>query len=186
MRFTGNKLSVQVAILVLLGIVLWFAWARSSDGQEARYFAGGGYMYGSTNFRIASGLRFGIEQGPWQASLVTHGESAYDDPNGGRYLIEPNMGACGTWHVARRRLSVGIGACLWEHGDFVVGDEGPVRFDGRTVSLEDDGVQLTAAIALRRTFGARERCYAELFHSSTGGATHYNRGRNLIAAGARF
>lgn len=188
MKLTGNSRAVQLAIVALLVVTLWFACVRKADAEEPTFFAGAGAMYGSTNYQIAHGLRFGIEQGPWQASLVTHGSGAYEDPNGGRYVIEPNMGACGTWNVARKRLSIGFGACAWEHGDLIVGDEGPLSWDAatNTLSLDDDGIQLTAAISLRRTFGARERFYAEWFHASTSGATWYNRGKNAFLIGARF
>ena len=182
---TGNPRAVQLLIVAAIVVTLWFACTRDADAAEPKFFAGGGAMYGSTNYQIAHGLRFGIEQGVWQASLVTHGAGAYDDPNGGRYVIEPNMGACGTWNVTRRKLSIGWGACAWEHGSFVVGSGAEV-FDGPTVRLLDEGIQLTAAIVLRRTFGRRERFYAEVFHASSGGSTQFNRGYNAVLGGLRF
>lgn len=184
MKLTGNPRGVQLAIVALLVITLWFACTRRSEAAEPVFFAGAGQSFISTA-SMASGLRFGMEQGAWQASLVTHGESVRFDANGNGYVIDPNIGACGTWHVERKRLSLGWGACVFEHGDFVVGS-GVESFDGNTARLVDDGMQLTAAIVLRRTFGARERVYAEVFHASAGGSTRYNRGMNMLAAGVRF
>lgn len=187
MKLTGNSRAVQIAIVALLIVTMWFACTRDSKAAEPKFFAGAGHMY-ATSTSLASGLRFGIESGAWQASLVTYGETVLDDPNGWSYVVEPNIGACGTWNVTRKRLSIGWGACLWEHGDFAVGDIGPTSWDvsTQTVWLDDDGIQLTAAISLRRTLGARDRFYAEWFHASTGGSTHYNRGRNFLGGGARF
>jgi len=122
----------------------------------------------------SGGLRLGLEQGPWQASVVTAGAGHIDKADG-RHVIEPNIGACGTWHRGLKRFSIGWGACFWEHPDFAVGDPG-----------RDEGIQLTAAIVLRRTFGKNEHLYAELFHVSTGGSTHWNAGRNALLIGARF
>lgn len=182
-NFTGNPKAGVAAILALLLITLWFTCSQRAEA-ETRMFAGAGEALVSTD-PMASGLRFGIEQGPWQVSLVTHGEGAREDDNGNRYLIDPNLGACGTWHATRKRLSIGWGACLFEHGDFAVGtgvevpDEGGVR-------LVDDGIQLTGAIALRRVLGERERFYVEWFHVSSAGSSHYNRGVNWFVFGARL
>lgn len=183
LNFTGNSRGMRFVLLILVGLMLWFAWSRAK--AEPVFFAGVGQMLAASR-PLSGGLRLGVETGPWQASLVTHGETVLGDPNGGHYRVDPNMGACGTWHVARRRLSIGWGACLWEHGDFSVGDRGPVVYEPQTDTLwlDDDGIQLTAAIVMRRTMG--EHFYVEWFHASTGGSTHYNRGRNLFSGGARF
>jgi len=185
-NLTGNPRAVQVLLLAVIVATLWFACTRDAGAAEPKFFAGGG-MATSSTIPISSGLRFGIEQGPWQVSLNTHGESVVHRPEAS-YKLDANIGVCGTWHAQRKRLSLGWGACLWEHGDWSVGDEGIVGFDAdqNLVTLDDDGVQLTAAIVLRRTFGARERFYFEASHSSNGGASHYNRGRNLVGGGARF
>lgn len=183
MKFTGNPRGVQIAILALLVTTLWFS-CRSAKAAEPLFFAGAGVALHSTD-SYSHGLRVGLEQGAWQASIVTMGEGTVEH-DGARYLLGPNMAACGTWHRGFKRLSIGWGACLWEHGDFSVGDEYPVAYDRGTYVLLDDGIQLTAAIVLRRTFGENEHFYVEAFHASTGSSTHYNRGRNLVQGGMRF
>lgn len=183
MKFTGNPRGVQLAIIILVLLTGWVSCKSAKAAEPAMFFAGAGAALHSTD-GYSHGLRLGLEQGPWQASIVTMGEGAVEK-DGERYLLEPNIAACGTWHRGFRRLSIGWGACLWEHGDFSVGDQYPVAYDDGFILL-DDGIQLTAAIVLRRTFGANEHAYVELFHASTGGSTHYNRGRNLVGAGFRF
>lgn len=183
MKLTGNPRGVQLLIVALLVVTLWVS-CRSAEAAEPMFFASGGLAtHGGKIY--SQGLRIGLESGPWQASVVTMGDGSYDKPEG-RYLIEPNIGACGTWHRALNKWSLGWGACVWEHGDWSVGDRHIVTWTGSTASLDDDGVQLTAAILVRRTFGKRDRLYAEAFHASSGGSTHYNAGRNLLSVGARF
>ena len=173
MKLTGNPRGVQLLILGLLLATLWFSCRPVKAAAEEMFFASvGATMRGSDVF--AGGLRIGMESGPWQASIVTAGGGHVDKPDA-RHAIEPNVGACGTWHRGRKKLSFGWGACLWEHGDFVVGQ-----------SHRTESVQLAAAIVLRRTFGEKDHVYVELFHVSTGGSTHFNAGRNLISVGARF
>lgn len=184
MKLTGNPRGVQVAIVALLVATLWISCRSAKAEEPAMFFAGAGAALHSTD-GYSHGLRVGLEQGPWQASLVTMGGGTVEKPEG-RYLLEPNIAGCGTWHRGFKRLSIGWGACLWEHGDFSVGDQYPVAYDDDAFILIDDGVQLTAAIVLRRTFGEDEHAYVELFHASTGGSTWYNRGRNLVGAGFRF
>jgi hypothetical protein len=171
MKLTGNPRGVQLVIVALLVATLWIS-CRSAKADEVFFASAGVSLRGSDAY--SGGLRLGMESGPWQASVVTMG--AGDVVKGdGRHVIEPNMGACGTWHRRLKRLSIGWGACGWSHGDFAVGD-----------ADRDEGVQLTAAIVLRRTFGKSDHVYVELFHASTGGATRLNAGRNLISVGARF
>ena len=188
MSFTGNPKNSRYAIIGLIAATLTFAYCSRAKGAEPDpiFFVGMGHAYQSTT-PLATGMRLGMEQGHWQASIVTHGETIIHRSEAS-YLTEPNLGTCGTWHVFRRRWSVGWGACLWEHGDWSVGDAGPVGYDAEQnlLTLDDDGMQLTAAIVLRRTFGKRELVYVEAFHASNGGSSHYNRGRNLIAGGFRF
>lgn len=183
MKFTGNPRGVQIAILALIVATLWISCRSAKAAEPAIFFAGAGAALHSTD-SYSHGLHVGLEQGPWEASIVTMGEGAVDR-DGDDYLIGPNLAACGTWHRGFRRLSIGWGACLWEHGDWSVGDQYPFAYDGGFILL-DDGIQLTAAIVLRRTFGENEHVYVELFHASSGGSTHYNRGRNLANVGFRF
>jgi hypothetical protein len=77
---------------------------------------------------------------------------------------------------------------MWEHGDFDIGDKEEFIWEPehQSYSMNDDGLQLTAAIVMRRTLGEQQHFYVEWFHASTAGATHYNRGRNLFTVGARF
>jgi hypothetical protein len=191
MKITGNPRAVQILILLAVAATLALAYCSKSEAEEPTFFAGIGPNFTSTSLRTGDGLRVGLEAGPWQASIVTHGEAVIEFPEA-RYYVQPNMGACGTWHRGFRRLSVGWGACLWEHGDFDVGDAYDVNStlfwedDLGAYRMEDDGIQLTAAIVMRRVLGAREHYYVEWFHASTAGATHYNRGRNLFTVGARF
>ena len=182
MKLTGNPRGVQLVIVALLIATLWFSCRAKAD-EAPVFFAGAGVALHSTE-SYSHGLRLGLEQGAWQASVVTMGEGSVAK-DGQRYLIGPNIAACGTWHRGFKRLSIGWGACLWEHGDFSVGDQYQVAYDNGYVLL-DDGIQLTAAIVLRRTFGENEHFYVEAFHASTGGSTHYNRGRNLVQGGIRF
>lgn len=173
MKLTGNPRGVQLAILALVILTGWIACrSRDADAQPVSFASVGVQLRGSDAY--SGGLRIGLEQGPWQASIVTAG-SGHIDKEDGRHEIEPNLGACGTWHRSFKRFSIGWGGCMWEHGDFAVGDDD-----------RDPGVQLTAAIVLRRTFGEKERLYAELFHVSTGGASRWNAGRNLASVGMRF
>lgn len=187
MKFTGNPRGVQIVILLLVLLTGWVSCKSAKADESAMFFASVGVALHSTD-SYSHGLRIGLEQGPWQASLVTMGDGVVEH-DGLRYVIEPNIAGCGTWHRGFKRLSIGWGACLWEHGDWSVGDGGPITeviSSGSTLHLDDDGIQLTAAIVLRRTFGENEHAYVELFHASSGGSTHYNRGRNLIGAGFRF
>jgi hypothetical protein len=189
MKLTGNDRVVQLLILLVLGLTLGLAYCDRVRAAEPVFFAGLGPNFTSTNLRTGDGLRLGMEVGPWQASIVTHGQEVIELPEAS-YYVQPNMGACGTWHRGFRRLSLGWGACLWEHGDFDVGDAygDTIQFDESLGAYfyDDDGIQLTAAITLRRTLGAEQRFYVEWFHASTAGATHYNRGRNLFSFGVRY
>jgi hypothetical protein len=181
MKLTGNPRGVQLLIVALLVATLWFS-CRAAKADEVFFASAGASLRGSDAY--SGGLRVGMESGPWQASIVTMGAGDVDKPDG-RHIIEPNIAACGTWHRSFKRMSIGWGACLWEHGDFSVGDQYPVAWDDGFLH-PDDGLQLTAAIVLRRTFGESEQVYVELFHASSGGSTHYNAGRNLVGAGFRF
>lgn len=183
MKLTGNPRGVQLAIVALLVATLWIS-CRRAEAAEPVFFAGAGPALHSAR-TYAHSLRIGMEQGAWQASIATTGGGHIDHPEG-RYLIGPNMAACGTWHRSIRRFSLGWGACLWEHGDFSVGDSTTVTWTPAGAELEDDGLQLTAAIVARVTFGAGRHGFIEIFHASTGGSTWHNRGRNLITIGARF
>lgn len=182
MKLTGNPRGVQIAIVALLVVTLWFG-CRAARADESVFFASagvttiGGHPY-------SGGLRIGLERDAWQTSIVTSGDGRVHRVEGS-YVIEPNIGACGTWHRALNRWSLGWGACVFEHGDFATGDDQTTWADG-AFTLNDDGLQLTAAIVLRRTLGERQRLYVEAFHASTGGSTHYNPGRNLLSVGARF
>jgi hypothetical protein len=186
MRFTGNPKKVQIALAALALVTLWFACtSKRAEAAEPEFYAGAGLNFMS-NEPAAHGYRIGMQQGAWEASIVTHGEAEVQrdgDPVG--YFLEANFGTCGTFNVYRNKWTIGWGACLWEHGDIDIGDEADfvLRDDG-LYQLMDDGIQLTAAIVVRRDFG--KRLYVDIFHASTGGSTHYNRGRNLITVGARF
>lgn len=183
---TGNPKSTRVALVVLALITACLAYCSKVRAEEPKFFVSFGEAY-AVNNPLAGAMRLGLEYGPFQASLVTHG-SSYRSWQDVTYFTRANMGACGTWHRGFHRFSVGWGACLFEHGDWSVGDSGPVVYDRArdAYELDDDGVQLTAAIVLRRTFGKNEHFYVEAFHASTGGSTYYNGGRNLLTGGIRF
>jgi hypothetical protein len=98
-------------------------------------FAGG--IHSST------GARIGQEAGPWQASIVVHGDGSIVNDIGDEYVIGANLGACGTWHHGVKRFSIGWGACLWAAASrWVQAGSGP------PVALEDDGAA-PAAIVIR-------------------------------------
>jgi hypothetical protein len=168
LNFTGNPRGVQLVLLVLIALTLALAYCRRAKADESTFFAGYGAMY-SGGHSGAQGVNVGIEVPPFELRLVTHGAFVLPDDQ----HVRANLGACATWVKGFRPLTIGWGACLFNHGDYVVGN-----------SQHDDAVQLTAGISLRHLF--TEHIYVELFHSSSGGATFYNRGRNWITLGARF
>lgn len=183
LNFTGNPRIVQGIIVALVVLTSWFG-CREVKAEEPKFLAGGGVLTVS-DVKVAHALRVGMETGPWQVSIVTHGDDTIvrDDVP---YYFAPNMGACGTWGKALSKWSIGWGACLWEHGDWAIGDKDVTGWNGSALTLNDDGIQLTANIVVRRCFGERQRVCGEFFHASTGGSTHYNRGKNFFFIGARI
>jgi hypothetical protein len=81
----------------------------------------------------------------WDATLTGHGGGSCSLGNE-VVDIERNLGACGTRLVpVKRWFTFGIGACLWDHGDYAVGNY--VSKD--PVEIQDERVQLTAMLLLR-------------------------------------
>lgn len=187
LNLTGNPKGVQILIVIVLALTLWFAFkAKRVAAEEAApvfFAAGGAVLSGSEPY--THGLRVGMEQGSWQMSVVTSGEGHITKPEA-RYWIAANIGVCGTFHRELGRWSIGWGGCLFEHGDVSIGDYNELQSaeDG-AVWMEDDSIQVTAAITAR--FSINRHVFIELpFHVSTGGSTHYNKGRNSLLVGVRF
>jgi hypothetical protein len=184
LNFTGNPRGIQAVLLVLVLITLSLAYCHKAKAEDSTFFAGFGPVY-SGGHRGAQGINVGLEYAPFELRIVTYGETVlhYGDAD---YFVGANLGACGTWVKGFRPLTIGWGACLFQHGDWIVGNETHVTYDGPRgyFTLQDPGVQLTAAISLRHLF--TDHIYVELFHSSTGGSTDDNRGRNWLTLGARF
>lgn len=179
-------MSLGAGLLLAGSAAVHAAGAAPPPGGD--YFVTAGRMYSSTTQFVAYSARLGVERNGLEASMWVHGRGALFYPEA-PYYVPPNIGGCLLWGKRWKGFRVGWGGCLWNHGDFVVGNYRQTyeHWDGAKGYIENDdpGASLTGAFAFRWNPGGR-RFFVELAHASSAGATHFNRGRNLLGVGSNF
>ena len=173
MGFTANSSGIRKILLILL--VLFMAGGLGYCA-ESRAADDSGLAVGFGKAAIGSEVCFDsllvsqeLDSGRWLAALATHGAGKCRAQG-----VRANMGAALLRATHLGRWAIGVGAGLWEHGDRAVGP-----------ATKPDRPQLCAHLLIRRYFFGG-RAVLDTLHCSTGGATRYNPGLNLITFGMRI
>jgi hypothetical protein len=181
MGITGNSKGVRAAIVVLvLLFIAAGAWCSKAEARDRTTVSYGNLAFGGDfcTDSLVIGREFGAEK--WLAGLVTHGtgncRGEFTSANiGGFVLHQLHFGD---------RFSIGFGAGIFEHGDIGIGKES-ILLD-TTEPRKSEQMQFAAVISVRAYALNRKLVIDMPLHFSSGKATRFNPGKNLIAVGYRF
>lgn len=187
MSFTGNSRGVRLAILIL--VVLFVVGgagfcAKQADAAENKTIVAFGVPFiGGDRCEFQSmTISREIDDGAWLAGLVTHGTGECRGE-----AVAAQIGAMilhQTYIGAGRMFSIGFGAAMFEHGDIAVGPHSVL--DAAQAPRTSEGLQGSGVILVRAYLLSRRLVVDMPLHFSTGKATYFNPGRNLIQVGYRF
>lgn len=185
MGVTGNNSGVRVVVvlIVIAFMVVGLGWCDKADAQELPLTSVGigTMMFGGDECGIESMLiarEFGNRK--WMAGLVTHGTGKCRGE-----AIKANIGLLAVHQLHfRDRLSIGFGGALFEHGDIGIGKASILN--DVTEPRTSDTLQLAAVILIRVHFPRNDLYLDFPLHFSSGGASRFNPGKNMIDFGVRF
>lgn len=200
--FTGNSRGIRIVVLIVLGLLAAGALGLCStaDAREPEGLSiGFGPVFAGSE-RCFTGMMVAQELDHWILNLQTHGDStACREPP---EPITANIGIGVVRFTGLGKWKLGIGASVWEHGDVVVGDFSGMPASSNTVDITQlsgsvktlgtaaqeprraQGIHLCGQFLFRRPLG--KRLVLDVVHCSSGGSTHYNRGRNFLMFSAAF
>lgn len=175
MGMTGNDSGVRKLILIgVIALILMALYAAKSESAEPELSLGfGPALVGSADCGSMGMVLDRSINGRFMAMLVSHGDGTC--PERAWHRQRANIGACGLLTSYVKPWTLGFGGCLWEQGTLAFGENAGY----------DPGVQLSAAILVRRHFVTWPHWYVGIMHGSIGNGApdKQNPGLNIVGIG---
>lgn len=166
-------ISKNIITLIILCSPI-FAHAASLEG--GRYSVG-------MSLTCTHALGITEDVGNWKAGLLLHTKEVCKH-NNFTTLMEQNLGVYLARNFTISRWNLGLGVALWEHQDYAVGSSLNRSTKNGSRLLRNDHLQLATIIYVE--FDIYRSLYIAMRHSSTAGASEFNKGHDWLMLGWRF